>query len=113
MNNNPEKQNRMKRRVIPRVDLDDRVARSKLKITKHTHMSRKSMSIKDKYCATRRCALVSLCESVRPWSVSDLLNHMVHFDQIMHHFAGNDQFAFHTLLLINLQSQRVLHITVS
>ena len=43
-----------------------------------------------------------MCGPVRPWSVCEtvhkLLNNMV-FYPIMHHSAGNGQFAFHTFLL--------------
>ena len=56
--------------------------------------------------------------SVRPWSVSEYA-HMVYvfFYQIMHYSAGNYQLLsthfFWHLILINLRSPRVVHITVS
>ena len=59
----------------------------------------------------------SVHPSVRPpKSVSEIAHNS--FDQIMHHSARNDQFAFHTCLMaprkqINLRSPRVVHITVS
>ena len=44
-----------------------------------------------------------MCGPVHPWSVCETvdkhLNNMVFFYPIVHHSAGNGQFAFHTFLL--------------